>query len=521
MGTVTLSAPVGLNPRQSQGKAVKNKAADVALVRKMLEANGIGRLGEAGTMDKGLLKAIAAYQKKVGFKTPDQVVDPGGRTFKALSPKYAKLLKAQEKQVMVEVKYRGKVLQLTPQDHEKMVGEVFKKLDGYMKSLIRNHKGCLETYEHYLDVAQMKDGVLNAVAQAIIITAGSVKMPSSKIVGNSIRATGALERAIISRNLTMLDTALPEAEKAINAFNAEIRRFLKDFTGSAQTTATVLSVTSATCFAVVGALAAPVLVTGAGMSASAAAVTSGASVGILKSGAEELGKHASGQKLTVWDSIWAVAVDGTIGGLTAGIGSKIPLGFCDKMAKAVAPRLASKVPFLAGKQLETFISNYLAGSGQETIKAAIGEGVKLVGIMMKSGKVPKEKDFDAAVEAVIYAALLGGLVKNLGSFQKKFAYKHKDVLQGQILPERFAKLAKNNTIPKTLQVKLWADVMNKVSDEALKAGHHEVYSRATGKESEKQLTDMATRAMLKDKGLQRLIDAELKKAMKKHGVEAK
>lgn len=521
MGTLTLSGPVGLTPRQGEGKPVKNKAADVTLVRKMLEANGVGKLGDAGTMDKGLIKAIAAYQKKVGFKTPDQVVDPGGRTFKALSPKYAKLLKEQDKMVLVEVKYRGKVLQMTPKDHEKMVAEVFKKLDSYMKSLISNHKNSVKTYEHYLDVAQMKDGVLNAVAQAIIITAGSVKMPSSKIVGKSIQATGALERAIMSKNLTMLDTALPEAEKAVNALNTEMLRFLKDFTGSAQTTGTVLSVTSAACFAVVGALAAPVLVTGAGMSATAAAVTSGASVGILKSGAEELGKHASGQKLTVWDSIWAVAVDGTVGGLTAGIGSKIPLGFCDKMAKAVAPRIASKVPFLAGKQLEQFISNYLAGAGQETIKAAIGEGVKLVGIMMKSGKVPKEKDFDAAVEAVIYAALLGGMVKNLGSFQKKFAYKHKDVLQGQILPDRLSKLAKDNNIPKVLQAKLWADVMNKVSDEALKAGHHEIYSRATGKESEKQLTDMATKAMLKDKGLQRLIDAELKKAMKKHGVPAK
>ena len=95
------------------------------------------------------------------------------------------------------------------------------------------------------------------------------------------------------------------------------------------------------------------------------------------------------------------------------------------------------------------------------------------------------------------------------------------MLQGQILPERLAKLAKSNNIPKVLQAKLWADVMNKISDEALKAGHHEVFSRATGKESEKQLTDMASKAMLKDKGLQRLIDAELKKAMKKHGVPAK
>jgi len=521
MSEIKLSAPVGLSPRESKGKPVKNKGKDVVLVRNLLSANGIGPLGESKSMDSGLLKAIKEFQKKNGFKIPDMVVDPGGKTLGKLVPKYAAQKREEAKIVMVEVKYRGKVLILTPEDHKKMVKDVFKELSGYHTTLIKNHKNSIRTHQKYLDTAMLKDGVLNAVAQVLIITAGSVKMPDSKIATRSISATGALERAIYSKDLAMLDKALPAAEKAINTFNAEMLRFLKEFTGSAQTVGTVLTVTSAVSFAIVGALAAPILVTGAGIGAANAVVISSASVGVLQSASKELGKHASGMDVTLWGSIFAVTVDGTIGALTAGIGNKIPMGFIDKMAKSLAPRLASKVPFLTGQQLEKFIANYLVGSGQEVIKSSVGEGLKLVGIAMKKGRVPTEKEFDAAVEAVLYAALLGGLVKNLGGFQKKWAYKNKDMLKGTIFPARLAKLAKGQTIPNTLKVKMWADVMNKVSNEALKAGYHEVYTRATGKESEKQLSDMAAKAMLKDKKLQSLVDRELTKVLRKNGIPVK
>lgn len=524
MSAAKLSAPVGLSPRTSEGKPVKNKGPDVLLVRKMLEASKIGPLGSSKSMDAGLLKAIGAYQKKIGFKHPDQVVDPGGKTFAALLPKYKAVLAAEEKaakEPKLEVTFRGKKILVTQKEYDKLKAEVIKNLTPYMKSLIKMQKNALDTYQDYLDTAMIKDGVLNAVAQAIIIKAGSVKMPDNKLATRSISAAGKLQRAMASKDLKLIDEALPEAEKAINAFSDDLLRFLKEFTGSAQTTGTVLMVSSAVCFAVVGALAAPVLVTGAGMSAGSAAVASGAGVGVLQSASQELGKHASGQKVTVWQSVQSIVIDGTIGGLTAGIGNKIPLGFCDDMAKAVAPRLASKVPFMATKQLEKFISNYIAGSGQEVIKSAVGEAVKVIGGMAKSGKMPTEKDFNAAVQSVLYSALLGGMVKNLGGFQKKWAYRNKDMLQGKILPDRFAKLAKGNEIPRTLKAKLWAEVSNKVSDEMLKAGYGAVISAATGKESEGQLTDMAAKAVEKDKKLQKLIDAEMLKAMKKLKIETK
>lgn len=523
MAIPKLTAPVGDTSRGGKDGPAKNKANDVVLIRAMLEANKIGPLGTSSKMDAGLIKAIGRFQKNIGFSKPDHVVDPGGRTFKALLPKYQAVLAEQEKaakEPMIEVDFRGKKILCTPKEYEQVKADVIKRLTPYMKTLISNADRCLKTYEHYLEVAQMKDGVLNAVAQVIIIKTGSVKWPNNKLALNSMSAASKLQRAISSKDLQLINVALPEAEKAINAFNDDIQRFLKDFTGSAQTTSTVLMVSSAACFAVVGALAAPVLVTGAGMTAGGATVASGAGVGVLQSASQELGKHASGQKVTAWGSIQAVMIDGTIGGLSGGIGSKIPLGFCDDMAKAVAPRLASKVPFLASRQLEKYIGTYLAGSGQEVIKGTVNETIKILGGMMKSGKTPTQKDFDNAVQSILYSALLGGVVKNLGSFQKKWTYKNKDLLQGKIFPARLARLAGNNEIPKTIQAKMWAEVLNKVSDESLKAGYGVVISRSTGKETEPQMTDIAAKAIQNDKKLLKLIDDELLKAMKRHKIPA-
>lgn len=520
MATVKISAPVGLSPRTSEGKEVKNLPVDVLKVRQMLEANKIGPLGTSPKVDAGLLKAIAKFQKKIGIKWPDKVIDPGQRTFNALKPAYLKTVKEEAKEPKVLVKFRGKDIECTQQEYENVRKDVLKNLTPYMKSLVKNHQTAISTYEHYLDTAQLKEGVLNAVAQVIIINAGRVTMPKNKLALKSISAIGKLERAMASKDLALIDQALPDAEQALNAFQDDLLRFLKEFTGSAQTTVVVLGVSSAACFAVVGALATPVLITGAGMSAASATVVSGAGVGILQSASQELGKHASGQKVTAWDSISAIVIDGTIGGLTGGIGSKIPLGWCDDAAKAIAPRLASKVPFMATKELQKYIANYLAGSGQEVIKSAINESIKMIGTSMKNGKAPTEKEFNAAVQAVLYSALLGGVVKNLGTFQKKWAYKNKDLLQGKILPDRWAKITKNAEIPRTLKAKMWAEVMNKVSDEGLKAGYNEVIARTGGDEDSTKMLKAAEEALLKDRKFQSLVDMEIEKALKKYKIPA-
>lgn len=520
MSSDRLSAPVGVSPRTSEGKPVKNNAKDVVILRKMLEANKIGPLGNSNTMDAGLLKAIGAYQKRIGFKNPDRVVDPKGKTEKALLPAYQKALKEAAKIQMVRVRYKNQDLELTPQDYEKLKAQVFRRVERYVDALISNHETSMDIYQEYLDNAQAKNGWMTATVQAISMTVGSVKYPKDKIVFRSMKSVTGLKVAYVKKDLKLLDKALPEAEAAINDFNREIGRFLNDLVGGAQTTVTGLKVTQATCFTIVGVLAAPVLVTGAGMSATAAAVTSGASVSILQSGANELGKHASGQKQTVWGSVKNILIDGTVGALTAGIANKIPLKFCDTMAKSLAGKLSAKVSFLSAKQLEKLLVKYLSGTGQDAIKGAIGEVVNTAGNWIKSGKAPTEKEFNEAVSKVLTGIVLSGPLKSLGGFQKKWAYQNKNILQGQILPDRLAHLAKNNNIPNTIKAKLYAEVMNKVSEPFMKAGLDEAIEQFKGDESEKQLEAIATKAAKKHRGLQKLIDVEMKKALKKYKVPA-
>lgn len=526
MATPKLKAPVGQSPRKGEGDPVRNNPGDVELVRKMLKANGFN-VPQNSKVDAGLIKAINHMQKKAGIKNPDGVIDPGKRTVKAMLPKFETALKdeakgaTEEKPIpMKAVKWKGKELLLIEKDYQLVKADIFKQLDRYIKSLISNHKFNLQTYQEYLDTAQLKDGIMSAVAHTMIMTWGGVKYPKQSVVSRSIKATGALERAVMSKSLEQLDTALPEAEKAINAFSAETQRFLKDYIGSGEDVTTGLMVGSAVAFGVVGVMAGPALVAATGMTATKAVLVSGASVSILQSASHELGKHASGQKVTLWGSVKAVAIDGTIGLATAGIGNKIPVKYIQGLCKGLAPRLASKVPYLTVKQLEPFLVKYLAHSGAEVMKASLVEAVNVIGKMAKSGKVPTEKDLDKALDSILFAALSARALKKLGGFQKTWAYKNKEILQGQIVPDRFAKLVKNNKIPNTIKAKMYADVTNKVSEEAMKFGFGKAIEKSDGTPDENKLVDIAAKELASDKRIQKIIDAEIERALKKHKVPA-
>ena len=141
MSNVKISAPVGLDPRESEGKPVKNKPSDVLLVRQMLEANGIGPLGTSNSADAGLLKAIEKYQKKIGIKKPDRVIDPGERTFKAAVTKLEKQMKDAAKEPIIKVNFRGKDIECTQKQYDALVKEVLGNLLPYMKSLVKMHCG--------------------------------------------------------------------------------------------------------------------------------------------------------------------------------------------------------------------------------------------------------------------------------------------------------------------------------------------------------------------------------------------
>lgn len=75
----------------SVGKNGANATADVRFIQALLNRHakgaGFDRLSEDGKPGRNTLAAIVAFQKAIGMRSPDGVVDAGGRTLKALEGK--------------------------------------------------------------------------------------------------------------------------------------------------------------------------------------------------------------------------------------------------------------------------------------------------------------------------------------------------------------------------------------------------------------------------------------------------
>jgi peptidoglycan hydrolase-like protein with peptidoglycan-binding domain len=75
--------------QSSVGRGGTNRAADVAIVQRLLLARGFARLGDAdGVCGKNTIEAIVDFQK--GFlRRPDGRIDPGGASWRALAGTYS------------------------------------------------------------------------------------------------------------------------------------------------------------------------------------------------------------------------------------------------------------------------------------------------------------------------------------------------------------------------------------------------------------------------------------------------
>lgn len=239
-----LSGPVGKAGRKED--PVTNKAEDIRLVRAMLRANGFNVPPDGGA-DGGLLKAISSAQTKAGSKSPDGVIDPDGPVFEYLKPKYDKARKeaaAEAGQKLMKITFRGKEYELLPDDYDKLVADCIARLSRYIKSLLHWQKGCMEMYDDYCNTAAAQKGYFDAIAQAVIVKVGGVTYPDRGLARASVDAASKLEGALSSRSLKQIDSVLPDAEATINAFTSDVSRFLREFTGSAGMTVTVLKVGS-------------------------------------------------------------------------------------------------------------------------------------------------------------------------------------------------------------------------------------------------------------------------------------
>jgi hypothetical protein len=85
----------------SVGKNGSNTADDVKKIQALLNRHapvaGFGKLSVDGKVGTNTLKAIVVFQKTIGMRSPDGVIDAGGRTLKALEGKPVAPPAAEEK----------------------------------------------------------------------------------------------------------------------------------------------------------------------------------------------------------------------------------------------------------------------------------------------------------------------------------------------------------------------------------------------------------------------------------------
>lgn len=510
-----LTAPVGQKPRPgwSKGADVKNAKPDVKLVQAMLTEYGYP-VKATGKVDAGLLKAIEAFQKgPMSHKNPDQVIDPGSDSFKKLAGKYRKYLDKLDKTKMVKLKVGTREHVVTEPEFEQVRRKALSRLKR-MAVLYRNvHNANVETIDHFRDVATLQEGYFAAAVQLINMKVHGIEWPADKYFKNSLTELGKLDAAVMRGDMTTIAEQMPKTEKAVNAYDDAVYRFTRKYFTGADVTVSTLQFTSATCFAIVGALGAPALVAAYSMSAGTATIVTGTGVAALESMAKELGAQASGTKKTALQSAATVLLDSSIGALTAGIGNKIKMKYLDDVAKRLAGPLHKAAPFLTKQQAQKFLIKYFMDAGRETVKTAVASALKLAGESAKSGKLPTEKQINDELEALLRTALTTGLLKHMGDYNRMWAHKHRDLVGKKLAPD-VLKSMKGVKLTKKQQSDVLAGVVDHVSGSILKMGYDKTAEKLKGDESAKQMMSMTETALLKDNDVKKLIrkaiEAELK-----------
>lgn len=519
MATIKLTAPVGLSPRKSDGKPVKNAPKDVDLVRGMLKANGFDKLVVNKKADATLFRIIGAFQKKIGIKKPDQVIDPGGRTYKALLPKYmaAQAVAAvpdKPAPKMLAFKYRGSEYQILPEDLEKAKKDLLKRIKPVIMGRFKLAGTYSDMHMSILERSNIRKDFLTAISHSYIVPKS--KIPKMKTASAALKSNQTLLVAWRSQDLAKIEDALRVSDVALQAYERELLIYYKALGSGSLTALEVIKVSRMVSFAILAAVAAPYVAKATILNEAGAFAASNVGMRVIQSAAEELEKQSAGQKVTWSSAIRNVSIDGTIATLTQGLLSKIDGKYLASTAEKIAPDLSKRLSGIAQQRLSPFLRDYQKNMGKDGLKAISEETLKVVGDMVKSGKKPTQAGVDGALKDAIYATLSGGIIKQLGDFETNWSKSHASVVNDAIMPD----VLKNDlgliNLPKRVEQNIYKHASGKMVDASLKYGYDNVLEIATGKESGKKLSDLLRKRITADKTFRKMVTAQLKKAAAKY-----
>ena len=423
---------------------------------------------------------------------------------------------------MYEVKWKGKTHYITLDDFNKVKDGVFGDLKPYVDVLNKSFSINLKIHAGYLETAQLKQGFLKAVSQMIIMKVGNIKFPDTSLTTRCSSAMSNLNRAMGGQKIMDAAPALEAAEAALYAYQDDTLRFLKELAGTAWKVGVTLSVTSSVGFTVLGVLAAAPLAVVTGMTTAQALAASAAGFKVLHSASEELGKVASGQEVTVWESVGKVVIDGVIAAATAGVVPKFDGKLVASLAKSLVMKLSSKVSYCTALQVEEIIVKYLMTSaGQTILGAAASSAVEQAGEIIKKGKPPGIDDAISFLVKTLIGTLTLGLVKNIDGAEKKIIDNALPIFESKLVPDAIKKLV-SGTAPSSSDPRKIAEETHKaLKDEIAKAGVTEMVGAMKGDESADALAALGVKTMDRNTLLKKLIEEQVKAQLKKRKIPVK
>ncbi|MEM6373489.1 MAG: peptidoglycan-binding domain-containing protein, partial [Pseudomonadota bacterium] len=231
--SLALTAPVGdknritiADKKGQKFKPVANKAEDVKLAQLFLIANGFS-VPIDGKVTAGVIKAIRAFQKSAcGFKKPDGIIDPGGKTWKAGFGKLKAKHEANLKELAnrVEVKENGKIKYVTLKEFERQQAKMLRKYQIRADGLI----GQAECWEDFAKEAektmQGADGFMMQMTEFTVRWANNKAEPPWNAILNA-RSEAKLFKSWTTHSKPNWEKISAQETKAVKAHNAGAKAF--------------------------------------------------------------------------------------------------------------------------------------------------------------------------------------------------------------------------------------------------------------------------------------------------------
>jgi hypothetical protein len=216
-----------------------------------------------------------------------------------------------------------------------------------------------------------------------------------------------------------------------------------------------------------------------------------------------------------------VSVDGILGAVTGGLTAKVAPGLLDNVSKSMVTRFGGLFPGMSAPAVNAFFVRFLSGGGEEGAKACISETINMVGVMAKKGRSPTEDEVWKGIDSVFAAFLTGGVMKNISRFGDGFVDDADRYLSKELVPSRMEQMVLKGAVADKQARKIIRETTDAVNGEGLKFIFGEVIGMAKGDESPAELSRLGVEILARSKEVQKQVDAELAKQLKKAKIPLK